>query len=647
YVGIGSDKDWWHFAKGWNENKKGFRTSASEYRLTKDIDFGGNCNSRGECTGQNYANYWIDGLGCTSMIVGFDYSNAFNKTFDGQGYTLKNINIETTSLSNKPEYVGIFGVIEKATIKNINVDYMGGGIKLKDGFAGGFAGIAAGTFSNISLKNIGNINADGAAYSIGGFSGFAYGGFANISLDGINSISGGHVGGFAGNASGTFSNISLVNIGSISAKNFAGGFAAGGKIEKSEFKNIYIFFNPNAKMSGGRNRIGKFYGDNFWTPTYTFNNIYIYYKNGDLANANSDDRYKNKFNIHTYSNSNQESVYQDFLSKANTISKPTPPSNPSNPPDLIDTIDTNVKLDENDLHQDIINEIINDIINNHYELNIANLLNMLKDKTNYTNMNEEQKTNFIAKYFLKGDTTKALEVVQSLDFLLAYENNGLSTASNDKFEANGFAIKEAILKQANKTTKNIKDKINQLDSELKPLVDNSNKYLKDLVVIQNKLDEVVNAYNKYVDLINKGLANKNDLEFIILKNKLDTLMKDSQILADLINTNQKELSIWQNKNNTENFKVIGAFANVILNTNPKLNQITGDGGDGEDPNKPDLPKTDMNFEQTASLNLIGDSTLEEESKKQKIEETTLRQRGKICIVNDNFKTMNPCVVKSF
>ncbi|HEC1752089.1 TPA: filamentous hemagglutinin N-terminal domain-containing protein, partial [Campylobacter lari] len=96
YVGIGSDLDWWHFAKGWNENKEGFRDTASEYRLTNDIDFKAS-------SGQNYANYCIDGYGCTNMIVGYKshvynenweiiVDNSFsNKTFDGQGFALKNI----------------------------------------------------------------------------------------------------------------------------------------------------------------------------------------------------------------------------------------------------------------------------------------------------------------------------------------------------------------------------------------------------------------------------------------------------------------------------------------------------------------------------------------------------------------------------
>ncbi|MCH3694944.1 hypothetical protein LZB65_07755, partial [Campylobacter lari] len=123
---------------------------------------------------------------------------------------------------------------------------------------------------------------------------------------------------------------------------------------------------------------------------------------------------------------------------------------------------------------------------------------MLEDRLNYFNMNENQKVEFVAKYFLGGDKTQALEVIQSLNFILAYENNGLSTASKDKFKGNGFIVKEEILKQTSNTAKNINDKINQLDNELKSLVISSDKYLKDLIVKQNNLNEVVEAYNNYV-----------------------------------------------------------------------------------------------------------------------------------------------------
>ncbi|MCV3434966.1 filamentous hemagglutinin N-terminal domain-containing protein, partial [Campylobacter sp. IFREMER_LSEM_CL1846] len=84
FIGISSDVDWWHFAKGWNENKSDFSKNI-EYRLTNNINFKGNQGKGKEGKDwQNYANYCIDGLDCTSMMIG-DNKNPFTKTFDGQG----------------------------------------------------------------------------------------------------------------------------------------------------------------------------------------------------------------------------------------------------------------------------------------------------------------------------------------------------------------------------------------------------------------------------------------------------------------------------------------------------------------------------------------------------------------------------------
>uniref|UniRef100_UPI001116FBB2 two-partner secretion domain-containing protein n=1 Tax=Campylobacter armoricus TaxID=2505970 RepID=UPI001116FBB2 len=309
YVGIGSDIDWWHFAKGWNEDKAGFRDTASEYRLTNDIDFKGNKGQGVEGKDwQNYANYCIDGLGCTSMMVEFYY----NKTFDGQGYTLKNINIDTTSLDNKPLYVGIFGYIRGVTIKNINVDYMGGGIKANYGFISGFAGNASGTFSNISLNNIGNIssydNAGGFASYIdngtfsnislnnignisgNGFANIARGTFSNISLNHIGNISGINVGGFAGDAIGTFSNISLNNIGNISGSSsgiysYAGGFAGGayGTFSNISLNHIGSISSSNSSNSSNSDSYaGGFAG----YASGTFSNISLN-NIGNISSSNS------------------------------------------------------------------------------------------------------------------------------------------------------------------------------------------------------------------------------------------------------------------------------------------------------------------------------------------------------------------------
>ncbi|MBT0830529.1 filamentous hemagglutinin N-terminal domain-containing protein, partial [Campylobacter lari] len=220
YISIGSDLDWWHFAKGWNE-KEAFRNTASEYRLTNDIDFKAS-------SGQNYANYWIDLNGdgkkdaneFTNMIVGLNVANvgedeyykykAFTKTFDGQGYTLKNINIDTTGLSNVG-YAGIFGESDGADFKNINVDYKNGGINAKNSaYVGGFIGLGTGsTFDKISLSNISNIlskSEKGSFTHAGGFSGaISQSNVKNISIDKIQNIKSQHVekgkvyaGGFSG-----------------------------------------------------------------------------------------------------------------------------------------------------------------------------------------------------------------------------------------------------------------------------------------------------------------------------------------------------------------------------------------------------------------------------------------------------------------
>ncbi|WP_410690017.1 hemagglutinin domain-containing protein [Campylobacter lari] len=260
YVGIGSDVDWWHFAKGWNENKEGFRSTASEYRLTNDIDFKGNQGKGKEGKDwQNYANYCIDGYGCTNMIVG--YNNSFTKAFDGQGHTLKNIGIDTTVLDNEIYNIGIFGSVNDATFKNIKIDYTNDGfIKTnikKDRFApiyiGGFVGNVfsdkISSFENISINNIVNISGsnDSQDSHIGGFAGYIGNGyFSQISLKNIKNFNSdsrihSYTGGFAGKIdNGNFSNISLNEIGNFhnsgDISNYIGGFV--GFITDGTFKNI-------------------------------------------------------------------------------------------------------------------------------------------------------------------------------------------------------------------------------------------------------------------------------------------------------------------------------------------------------------------------------------------------------------------------
>ncbi|PZT49017.1 hypothetical protein B6S12_00005, partial [Helicobacter valdiviensis] len=244
YVGIGSDRDWWHFAKGTNE-KEDFRNTAKEYRLTSDIDFGAK-------QGKNYANYCIEGLGCTSMIVGDSY--AFSSFFNGNGYTLKNINIDTTNLVNKPQYVGIFGKASNANFGNIIVNYGTGGIEAdfqsrKEFGVGGFVGSARDSdFNNISLALEGIRISSIEDFKIGGFAGEIDGGKYNSIEVSIKDVIGngeawGYSGGFAGEIDGgKFENIKLSNMNNIIAVSGSnaqtGGFA--GMIREGEFSQISL-----------------------------------------------------------------------------------------------------------------------------------------------------------------------------------------------------------------------------------------------------------------------------------------------------------------------------------------------------------------------------------------------------------------------
>ncbi|WP_157978195.1 hypothetical protein, partial [Helicobacter burdigaliensis] len=273
--------EWWYFANGWNYHEndakgKGDIRSIDEFRLVGDIDFSGN---KGEGKvgkdWQNYANYCIEGLGCASMIVGSGINDAFRANFDGQGYTLKNINIDTTITGDyKPKYVGIFGYIDGGEFKNINVDYMGGGAKMDAdmSFIGGFAGyIDKGTFLNIVLNNIKNIESDNSF--TGGFAGSTDGNFKNINLSNIGNIKGRYAGGFAGvnYSGGVYQNISLSDLKKIESEIYAGGFM--GEINGyGIFSNIQLDDIENICGYDSGGFVGEIYGGSNLS-SITLNNI--------------------------------------------------------------------------------------------------------------------------------------------------------------------------------------------------------------------------------------------------------------------------------------------------------------------------------------------------------------------------------------
>ncbi|MCV3471217.1 hypothetical protein, partial [Campylobacter sp. CNRCH_2015_0814] len=523
--------EWWHFAKGWNEGLGDIK-NVDEFRLVGNIDFSGNkgYGIEGE-DWQNYANYWVDLNGdgvkqdneFTNMIVG-NFLEPFTKTFDGQGFTLKNINI----LQAKTDWfhlTGIFGMADGAKFKNINVDYKGGSIIASTAAVGGFIGFALnevifdnivlsnlskveasstssidiggfigsgfnGKFTNIIINNMGTINTDASYTTLaGGFAGYFDNGefsnicidspvvihssdnfvgeneggtkiggfigsgdenkFKNIALNGVKisikksrrSFVGGFIGGTQKN--GYYENIYLKNgIYINGAVTYAGGFIGGNgffgnKIENNMFKNIFIFFNQHDKIE---NSDGKFFGgSNFLIgENNTFDNIHIYHHEDDLTNAIADQNYWNDFNkngyisdkinIHTYNDSTQSDAYKDFLSKANTIEKPSKPTDPTDP------TDPNVILDTDDIiSEDIINQIISELKDKFYAVDINTLNDLLKAYAKIDKDNPASKAEFLANYLLSKDKypnkEKRLDIarsmVQSLDFLLAYTKNNI------------------------------------------------------------------------------------------------------------------------------------------------------------------------------------------------------------------------------
>lgn len=314
---IANVEDWAYFAKGINEGKTGMK-SVDTFDLISDIDFGANCNSEGVCTGQNYANFNVAGnseLQGVNMIVRKDDSHVFYANFNGNGHTLSNINIDTT-VRNDINNTGLFGYIgddnsNNSVIKDLTVDYKGGGIKSNSYNAGGFTGNTYGTFTNISLNNIGNI--DGGDY-IGGFAGEVGDDdkFININLNNIGNMSGNSkLGTYVGGFIGYLRNIS--------------GYTT--------FSNIYIFLNKNTEIisDGSDGSVGLFVALNA-NKLNKPDNIHIYKYNTDFTDSNKyvDNGFWNlvsgfddagqdgKINIHSYieqasANENFKNVVLDKL----------------------------------------------------------------------------------------------------------------------------------------------------------------------------------------------------------------------------------------------------------------------------------------------------------------------------------------------
>ncbi|EGK8085114.1 filamentous hemagglutinin N-terminal domain-containing protein [Campylobacter lari] len=480
-----------------------------------------------------------------------------------------------------------------------------------DSYIGGFAGYLYTSnsnlkMSNITLDGISNIQVNNAGYgaSAGGFIG--EGNFEGYQDDGVE-----------------FSNIAIKNLKKISANGsgwgsaagFMGYYVSGQSNFKRNFKDIFIYFDPEATIT----TTGSASTNNFFFTTQqddfgeNYNNIFVYYKNGTL-----NDTYGNTGV--TDQGYNGDELKQEFEQKIANITKPsfnekpedvdgTPGLSPYEKPDVEAIKDEKVEFQKEWYNKEVVQAILDDILNGKYRVSI----------------NKFGKIELIAENVNSdGGVIDLTSVLQSLDFLdtLKEKNSGFDQTAE---------LKE-IYKDYNKALK-IKDEYVAAQEHL--FNDGKNSFYETYAKYQKELE----IYNSYVKEIEAGKRKINDPEYLASLDKINSLATTLKNQRDAVNgiaTKLNDENIAKDEYGYTDFRFAGDFALDFVH-NPQSPDV-------DNPNKPELPETDMEFKQTASLNLIGDHAIEEEESEEEIDETSLKQKGLTCIVSDNFKTMNPCIV---
>ncbi|EGK8009197.1 hypothetical protein IO405_001625, partial [Campylobacter lari] len=561
---------------------------------------------------------------------------------------------------------------------------------------GGFVGYAFNNsfFENILINNIKKISVNSNQkyineLNVGGFVGKnEYGAYENIKIKGIENIDveilnenvsssfNTNIGGFAGYLSGIskFEKIAIDNIGNLQAtivrqNNIPnvnlGGFVGNIYSNNASFNNIYMNFGENSQfiansVSSSYKHLGKFSGKSDKLASSNLNNIHVYHKNGILTNATSDSKYygnsNDKIQIHTYNNQS-DSVYKDFENKFNSIQNPLMPSitKPAEKEYLSaqEAKNDRATLTQEDLYEGIVNDIFNTLNEHSYAIDLNTLQAFLEayDKLSDTKSKEDFLANFLldkSKYSEKERENLAHSLVQSMDFMLAYSKND---AKDSKFESgvegtfDGLKDKaEEILKQGEALRAYVESLINPANS-----IKNNNE-----VITSNnaEIKSLQDEYNSLVNSINKGLLDEDEL--LIAQKKLREIVAS---IEDLLEKNgelqdkNKVLFAQIEKNHKDNFKTYGVSSStpetptlsaVILN--PGTNN--GNDNNGDTSNGSDASQVVSSIQKQNS-DKLGNAAVVDEEEKNEVEEASLVQKGKICIVSDNSKAMNPCIVSSF
>lgn len=391
YGSIADATEWNKFADFWNVNKEKFRTAFDHFRLIDDIDFSG----------------------VKTYIVGDNTSNAFAKSFDGSGYALKNVNINSSN-----QYVGIFGVVQNSYIRNLNIQ----GLKIAstgyDAYVGGIVGQNIANsytgFENVTVHDL--VINTAVNTKVGGIIGWGNGSggnntinFTNVAINNISIVAkeGSYVGGIGRQIDGgNFNNVVVNDIEKLITSgndSKTGGFT--GKVGNLKINNAYLFYKNGAILSAGnyKTQAGKVIGDPGISVNNNFSNIYVYH---NLENGYIDEG-QNFFKSVQYNN--EVTGKKDFDSavrkKFNDIKYLD--NNSYAFADSFTKVTDAVKLSKDDFDPKLLQRILDDLMNGKYTYDFDIKTWTYADSKGVVGENE------------------ASEITQSLNFLNAFKDTGV------------------------------------------------------------------------------------------------------------------------------------------------------------------------------------------------------------------------------
>jgi hypothetical protein len=216
-------------------------------------------NDKGPVTIKLMTDIDLDHQTWRPIVANYEISKGFCGVLDGNGHTISNLHVETTSNSGD-QYASLFGVLSGATIKNLTIDHAtiinnNTGEKIYTGVLAALAGynsidnvLVPTTIENVTIKGLIVVRANkgyvGGVVAEGGGDGCI---LKNVKIEAdegsyINAVNCSYCGGIAGHMfegpqEGLSSNINLIASNPLKGNTAIGGLIGGADKAASTFKN--------------------------------------------------------------------------------------------------------------------------------------------------------------------------------------------------------------------------------------------------------------------------------------------------------------------------------------------------------------------------------------------------------------------------